>query len=89
MVPTVDAGFEIDGPMEVRISAEPEPPGQSIKNLVGNAMEHGEGTVTIRVDLLSTGDGCHVEDDGAGSSKTDASRCSKKATPRTEECGFG
>jgi len=61
---TADATVDVVDSMPVR--CDPERLKEAIENLLRNAIEHNERSVTIRTGVLPDGNGVYVEDDGEG-----------------------
>lgn len=89
VVPTQRADLEMDVADDVRIHADHALLRQLIENLVRNAIEHGEGTVTIRIGQLSVGPGFYVADDGAGISIPDRKSVFEEGYSTKEGSGLG
>ncbi|SDJ44560.1 PAS domain S-box-containing protein [Halovenus aranensis] len=87
-VDTADATLSVvEG---TRIEADETRLQQLVENLFRNAVEHGGKDVTVRVGLLSGGDGFYVEDDGEGMSPEARERAfDTDFSTRDEGTGFG
>ncbi|MFC6614132.1 PAS domain S-box protein [Halopenitus salinus] len=58
------ASLHVEGPIDVR--GDESAVRRLFENLIGNSIEHGEGTVRIRIGPLRGEDGFYLEDDGPG-----------------------
>jgi signal transduction histidine kinase len=63
---TDDAVFENDVPPEAAVDGDPSLIRILFQNLFRNAINHNDGSVTIRAGVVDSDDGFFVEDDGVG-----------------------
>ncbi|GAB3699273.1 sensor histidine kinase [Halorubrum pallidum] len=85
-VDTGDAELSVDLSLAVR--ADRQKLKRLFENLFRNAVEHNDGSVTVTVGPLDSGDGFHVTDDGRGFDGSDAGRLFE-AGYTTGETGTG
>lgn len=63
-LPTANAELHVES--DLTVSADRGHLQQLFENVLRNAIEHGGETVTVRIGVLSGGDGFYIEDDGPG-----------------------